>query len=358
MAKPRRIPNHEQAPALPPQPLPSPLPDDEDDEISRVFAELGDAEASVYVFRISPSAPKGAMIDVVSPSEATLEAIKEKFGGGKYYFRVRDRNGVYVKGRRVTFAIEGAPKPAADAAPPPTPAPAPVSDVPNAIIDALRALPQLVATTVRDALGGAAQSTPPRDPLVQTLIEKLFDRSQQQPAHDVTATLRLVEEARANGIELGKAMARNGGSGEDAALGRFLEATGTPLAQSLARRLDADRQAPRAAPPGGAPAAPSPNVPAWIAQVRGFMPVLLGWARAGKDPANRAALVAEDASDLAFRQIRKAAELPTFVGDVKDALPELCAPDVDEWATEFLTALAAEVLDDAPAQPDAQRADA
>jgi hypothetical protein len=335
------------------------IPNDiETDDVDRLLNELAGDVATVILHR--RNGPAWEYLDHMEPGEFTLEAVKFAWGGGHYRARILDADRELV--RSATFMIAGKPKL------PPEDAPA----IPNAPAnDALQRMERMMERFIDMQSRGQPQRTDPllatvltalvqnmgkeprRDPLLDTLVAGMMNRE----GMDVAKLLSMMESARENGLELGKLMSGGGPSGDD--VGSLVRDVGKPLIE-LAKTVAERRQesagtngAPRPAvqaalkaanPPAQSPTPPAVdvNVPAhvaaWLPQLRRFLPYVLQWAKAGRDPGIKAAFVIDELDDTQADLLADIALTDTFVSDVLTYVPELlgATPDVREWVTQFL----------------------
>jgi hypothetical protein len=213
----------------------------------------------------------------------------------------------------------------------------------------------------------ALTSRPTVDPLMQTLITALVGNRKNGDATDPIELQKLLQAAEDRGYErgkeLGEAIAASMGEGDGVA---------RVLATSLPSVIDAFksaqqsyvRNAPRPAQPATAHVASPATAPAvapptteaeamgmgWINALRPAVPVILKWARDGKDAAVKAANTVDDLRDDIRDSIAEQAEAPDFVESVVRAIPEFQAPDVQPWVTTFL--LTVQEILTAPDEPE------
>ena len=368
--------------------------DDDDDERDDVRGALsGDdemeldqlldsyAESDGYVFLRRHEQGDWVFLAKLDIPDAKLDQIQSRFGGGKFRVEIMNEGGRRLRQR--TFRIAGKPKTDDDAN----------TSAPTDIETRMARIEQLlldkeqkpangdslgVTEVLRVALTALTQK-PQVDPLMSTLITALVSGKKTADGVDPLELQKLLQAAEDRGYnrgkELGEAIAGAGGEGDGVARALAANLPGVIDAFRSAKQ-SYDRIAPRpvqpkpaaqfAAPgivnePGPEPkplptTAPTTEGEAmglgWINALRPAVPVILKWARDGKDPVVKAQNTIDDLRDDIREAIAAQAEEPDFVSSVITAIPEFQAPDVQAWVTTFLTTVQETLTDtDEPTEP-------
>lgn len=333
--------------------------DDGEPDIDALLAEYADVGRYVLLERWDISA--WTFLDKLDIAEASIVSIKQRFGGGKYRMRIfGDEN---RKRKQVTFRIAGRSRVDDDAA---VTMPVPVADV---ILERLERLEtKLVPPTTngegatpgtgRDRLMDAIVARiltptpePKENPLLTTLITALIGRGRESDGVDPIELQKLLADAEGKGYErgkqLGEALAIAAGEGDGVA---------RVIATALPSVVDAFKNA-QTAYNGARPVTRAPTATATVAapapatvgetvsvnlidRLRPAVPILVKWARSGKDAAIKAANTLDDLDDSVCDAIAVQAEEPHFVESVLTAIPEFQSPpEVRAWMITFLSTI-------------------
>jgi hypothetical protein len=145
------------------------------------------------------------------------------------------------------------------------------------------------------------------------------------------------------GIEIGKS-AEGGENSYWPVLEKFAGPVSKVLEHALARERGGMPPAPdqpAQIPPAATPRPPAaeapvdPNMPAWFAHLKPHLPVLLNWAKMGKDPGLYAEVLLDNIPESGIFEIRAASLDPQFVDKTLAVLP-MFRP-YSAWATQMLT---------------------
>ena len=345
-------------------------------EADDVLGELGDDDSRfiVAVWRRVESGTrvgKPEYLYRMSPAEFSLDAVRDRSGGGSYEFRVlrRDDRGRERYFRTTSKLLAGPPKePGAGASssnglPPGGPVaivPAPAGEELRLIREELERGRRRLARLHRELEEERRKSKTPSllkelAPILAPIIAPFF-----KPAKGGT-------EEFVRALELGvKLGARNGG--EDSGLGGFLERVAPSVIQALGNgeqngaaiassQNGAGKAIAQPAPhPGNGAAAGSRTgvdqaklVPLWMQKVPPYLwGVLHSWAAAGMDPAERAHFTVLSLPPDAREELAASCEAQDFPAVTLACLPSAFrAPAVVAWSTRFLEALQDEL---APAE--------
>lgn len=320
-------------------------PELEDD----VLGELEDDAADRYVVAIWRRVEQGAKLGKLeylarfSTGEFSLDAVRDRFGGGSYEFRVmrKDDHGREKYHRTRSMVLAGAPKHPGENGP--ALVGSPVSVVPPPASEELR--------LVREELERARRA----NASVRRKLEELANRPKASPLEWITAlapiVLPLLKPARpgsdefVRALELGVKLGGRGGDGDGGALGPIIDkALGVVSTIAQNGRHDASSQtAPQAAIASNGAASAAGGVaqhklaPLWMQRAAPYFPVLMSWAKAGDDPAARVGFVLEALDEQTRDELGRACEADDFVANALAALP---APFREAyavtWTTRFL----------------------
>lgn len=326
--------------------------DEEQDDIEGVISQVADEAATVQIKRwnTAPDDPARPWdyVTTVAAREFSVEAIKREYGGGRYKAVTLDRSKKYVRGGTHIFNIDKMfkPQPKADATPEGAPARAPSSEFAqlSAKVDQLAGL--LVAqNSAKESLDMA---------LKIAAVMRGASAPAMSPDTIFNTATRLVEFSR--GLGGGEGGGGGGDNDEDvyAVAVRELVKPVAGLIQSEVERRTRLRVLNPAKP--AAPAAGEvqdmAGLPAWVVQLRPYMPQLLSLARENADPE----LYADVVYDLLERKL-PAAQLQAvevaaadagFVDTILSALPAPCKPFAN-WFRSLATGLKATLT--APPSP-------
>lgn len=303
----------------------APTESEAEEQLARLLEGLGDELHKIYIFRREKSSKKWAYLAAWPPSEFSVEAVQEMYGGGDY--RAQGRKGAdYLKGRIAYFTIAGKPK---------TPDDDDDDDTARG-----RALTGAGIVTMRDLveLLAAVRTPPPaaeagNPVLMATELVKAMQAAtaplqaallDRDSGPDMESLLAVFEK----GLEIGRGAGDNYGTVVD----RFMPAI-TRLA-SLGNQPEAPAMLPPGAPPEGAP-----HVPGWVTAVRPFVLQLGPMAARNANPELYAEVTLDQASEaeLLFlsEQINRG---DPFRHDFYMYFPE--AVSVRPWWDAFLDSLA------------------
>jgi hypothetical protein len=230
---------------------------------------------------------------------------------------------------------------------------------------------EILKLVVAAALRPAVPVVPQRDPLVADLITALIANKSGGGGDGVDAIelQKLLNEARKEGKEEGRQLgeALSAAMGEGDGVARVLASALPSVVEAFGKAQQSYQQAgrplePRRPNPPTQPAtlqpvheepAPVTTGPVWINALRPALPLMLSWARAGKDPSIKAANTVDDLSDQIREMIAVQAEEPNFVASVIEAIPEMSqTPELQTWFNVYLGTIQ-EMLTTADDGPDA-----
>lgn len=306
------------------------------------------AEGTTFVYLRRQEASDWVFLAKLDTTDASLESIQSRFGGGKYRVQIMDRETRKQKAQR-TFRVAGKMKSGdgSDEETPPTPIAPPVHTNGDSVG---------VGEVLRLAIT-ALTTKPQIDPLMTTLITALVGRGKSGDGVDPLELQKLLQAAEDRGYnrgkELGEAIAGAAGDGDGVARALASNLPAVVDAFKSAQQSYAGSQVRPVQPKPktiAAPATPTPETPApttegeamgigWINALRPAVPVILNWARSGKDATVKAANTIDDLRDDIRDQIAVQAEEPDFVASVIRAIPEFQAPEVQTWVTVFLSTI-------------------
>ena len=296
----------------------------------------------------------------LSVPDATQPKIQTTYGGGRYRVRVYGADDKYT-GKQFSFRIAGEPKlpsdkpaaPVTDAAAPPG-----VSDVSDfkKFVESMNNSGNEIAKIALAAALRPPPPPPPRDPMIETLLTAIISRDRSDGV-DPLKLQELLQQAEERGEKRGRELGElSAGVAGEGGIAGVLASHLPSIAESFATAVgNAKRATPatpaipatRAIPP--APAAPaiattnSPteandvNAPAWLPYLRPTVPLLLKYARSGKDAQIKAANMIDDLSEENRRLIAAFAEAENFVDQVITHIPEFQAPELKEWFVVFFS---------------------
>lgn len=309
------------------------------DDVEDLLASASDDRHLLWIWRQRDG--DWALLEKVSPAALRAQGVgptvQEKFGGGRYKARLRERGGAWGQSRQ--FTIEGEPKSS-------TPAPAPIVAAESARASSFE-LPSWVEKIVLPiavALGAGITNKLLADPKTDPLVLELIKRGNRSEGGSVDpiALQRLLQDAETRGEtrgrELGSLRARassdhDSGGGVLAAAREFAPVIG----QLLSERQRVDQAPPPAIAAGGAPlpsahttdpmpAQTAPDiVPAWLRPFVRYKGLLIDVADRGKNPSAYSDLVmdvAEDDRGL-FNAMQDARTAGRLEADLFAAIPEL-----------------------------------
>jgi hypothetical protein len=329
-------------------------------DIDKILAEYADTARYVLLDRWESQA--WTFLDRLEYPDAGLVNVKNRFGGGKYRMRIMDEN-AYRK-KQVMFRISGRSKDGDEG----STIPAPANDDKETIRE-LRARLDAVehkngggdtggisSNKLMDAIVMRLLEPPKADPLVGKLLDAVVGRESNDNGVDAVELQKLLNSARAEGYQQGKALgeALATAVGEGDPIARVLATTLPSVIDAFNHAQETYKNA-RPNPPVRQAAArvteqvatPLPktteetpvsfaNGPGWVNALRPAVPMLLKWARDGKDAPVKAANTVDDLNDDIREAIAIQAESPDFIESVLNAIPEFQAEDVRPWIISFL----------------------
>lgn len=329
--------------------------EEEQDDIEAVISQVSDEAATVQVKRWNPTPDDPARpwdyVTTVAAREFSVETIKREYGGGRYKAVTLDRNKKYVRGGTHIFNIDKMFK-AQPAAPT---SEAPAAARPSSEVAALAAKVDQLA-----ALMQAQNSTKETLDMALKIAAVMQGRGAPSMSPDTifnTAT-KLIDFSRGLGGMGGGEGGGGGGDGDDDVYAVAVKELVKPVAsliQSEVERRSRLRVLNPAKPPAADAGAEAPNMagmPAWVVQLRPFIPQLLTLARENADPD----LYADVVYDLMERKlptaqlqaVEEAATNEAFVDTIMSALPAPCR-QYGEWFRKLATSLKASMT--APPSP-------
>ncbi|MGI8481226.1 MAG: hypothetical protein ACR2MF_04060 [Chthoniobacterales bacterium] len=327
-----------------------PVIDDVDRDVDSVIAELGQ-EASYVVLRRF-EAGDWVILDRLDVGDATAVAIKTRYGGGKYRARIHDDGGIFRK--QVTFRIGGRSK-SADDDEIKTELDARLEKLEKQFTEKNAPSPESGRDKLMEAVVSrllAPPEIPKVDPLMGTLITALISGRPNSAGIDPVKLQELLQGARAEGYEQGKAL------GEAISLGGVDGdvSVAAVLAKSIPDVMKAFQSAHHNPPipvqvvtslPTPTPTPPiqtlttEENMPtdAIGTYLRPAVPIILKWARSGKNPEIKAVNMLDDLTDTQRDGIGLAAERDDFVDSIMKAIPEFNAVEIDGWCRVFFSTI-------------------
>lgn len=188
------------------------------------------------------------------------------------------------------------------------------------------------------------------DPVLVALLQNVGKGGGMGPE-----VLQLMESARQNGLTMGErlgnaeAVAERKGDGSDDALTATIK-EGMGMARDVVKAMATPASAPapvvatakvvdaRQQTPGAAAQAPAvTDGPKWLAVVRKYMGVILGWADGKKSAQVKALSLVDDLPGEYQEELVAACESEDFVTDVLGLVPEFSStPERRVWFTAFL----------------------
>jgi len=293
----------------------SDVPPNPSDEFEAALAEFDELESHIGVWRLASNGEQ-EYLGRLPVTGFSLEEVSSRWGGGKYQLRVRERN-VWRKATRVRIA--GRPKEPEDA-------PA-VSEEPkgSGIEDAIRDIRSLLME-MRNPPPQAETANPimMATELIkstQSMMEPYLRRLSEREPSDAD---KMVEMVRL-GVDLAEGRRKEEGYGE------VIREVGVPLVKMLGDRVaktpsDPGNQAPQSRQPSNF----SEAVGAWL-------PTIVEWARAGKDPELRADFVMDELPDVWAEPLAEWAASGVATTTILSQVPELGAHR--DWVTLFFARL-------------------
>lgn len=291
------------------------------DALSQLLGALGsDAErtgktVNVYLFRLLPGGEQ-EFLSRQPPEAFDLAEVKSNYGGGKYLARIKVGS-KWAKG--VTFHVAGRPKEPPEAPPPPSPLPAPPEPAPAALA-ALAAEFRAIVEELRRPPARAHDQDPATLALsivgaVQSAVRPYQDALLAQGTKSGGGSAKDLMDVFLQGLEMGRDQANPPES--FTALARDLV---SPLLKAL------PPQAGTPPMPGALPPADNlaPMRPGWAVWLAPYVPTLIRWASAGKDPAGRADLILDEIPPGVLPAfIDLIADAPRFTAELCIHFPEL-----------------------------------
>ena len=332
-------------------------------DIDRFLLEYADVGRYVLLDRWENSA--WTFLDRLEYADAGIVTVKNRFGGGKYRMRIIGDNA--RKKKSFNFLIAGKSKDGDDPAPvtPTTDDKETIREL-RARLDAIDKKSNgsgdtggISSNKLMDAIVMRLLEPPKSDPLVGKLLDAVVGRESNDNGVDAVELQKLLNGARAEGYAQGKALgeALATAVGEGDPIARVLATTLPSVIDAFNHAQETYKTA-RPNPPARSAAArvteqvatPLPktteetpvsfaNGPGWVNALRPAAPMLLKWARSGKDAVIKAANTVDDLNDDIREAIAIQAESPDFVQTVLDAMPEFQAEDVKPWIVAFLSTI-------------------
>ncbi len=315
------------------------------DDLERFFDEIGGEQGDLvvdgYRYRTEPDGTAGAYhyVQRWPMASFSLPRVQKEEGGGRWSFRVRTRAGKYLGSKGVS--IEGPPKDKAARAGATDERSfhETVADTQSLMVETLKELrrgppPELAAANPIDtAMSIVAAFQTVMAPYQEALLKQ---KSGGGPGFDFDKLVGIFE----SGVKLGEMAAP---AAESPILGVLqsylpgvLDAIGSQKA-APAHPLQALKNPPEAETMTAQPELPAR--PPWDMLIAPFLPMLYKWAGENKDPALRAAFVADeltpDAEAMILAQLSRG---PDFLDEFLTLHPE--AGPWKAWLGEFWFAVA------------------
>jgi len=332
--------------------------DDRPSTIEALISTIADEHERYVVQVFRKGKTNGGRPEYLSPrfalSQFSLDAIKERHGGGEYEFRFlkRDARGVerFYRTLQLTIAGPARVEPAEvthGAFPQP-----PIAVVPPPHDERISRLEsridQLVELLYKKANDGPTRAEPNALDMLARVTETVTALTRRSSGmsefREFMGVLNEFSEMRGSGRERVNGM------------DRFFDRVAEPMAAALtggaaangrrASTHDAppaggnEAPAPLAPPPTPAPVSRVPQLPGWLMNVKPYLPAIHSWALAGEDPKAKVQFVVAVVPNAQLEQIAQAAEVPDFPAHTLAMLPEpFRAPNAAEWTLAFLTEL-------------------
>lgn len=340
------------------------------DDAMSVLAQMGEDASAVVVWKMSATG-EAQYVTRVPAKAFSLDAIAATYGGGKYRVRILDANMgplndviVTIADRPLTAPVQSGPR----------------DDFRDRLLETL--LTTMVAQP-RAVAAAPATDLPALLTAIGTLLGALNKGGNASGGPNVVDMLKLVEDARRDGISLAEKLGT--GSGDDStqllAIARelgvpLMEAVKIKAAQEAAARTNAPRSAVPSAPtipqngngahspdmPPRLAAAPrpplfdAPTAPIWVKRLGPFVPLMTRWARANDDAEFYADWALRQLDDTTFAMLSQEVTRPDFAESVIAAVPPF--QEYRVWFTSFLGFVQRNVIednaDDAPSGDDAE----
>lgn len=258
-------------------PATTPPPSDDFEDVDALLAELGPEATEVQIYQVERGG-RHNYLETWEPSEFSLDAVKERWGGGRFQVRLKGPGRGYIKQRAFRIAGPSLLAPAG--------LPAALATGPQAAPTSSPEVTELrrEVASLRELIQGQERGSRFEEMIALTRL--LTER--ERPAVDPVDTLL-------KGIELAEKMG-SGSSGYSEVLNRL----GVPLLDFLQEQAAKEKGAPPGAPkqPAALPAGsgqPSPDIhaPAWVPSLAPWVPQLLQLAAAGRNPQLYAALIVD-----------------------------------------------------------------
>lgn len=327
-----------------------------------VMGELGGKAARVELYR--REGVEFAYVDTLGGDSVDKEVIKQTYGAGKYQARIYEP-GADSDPQLVDFAIA-----APNVTTPVRNDNDPIMRMMTALLEKLDRIaapapqPDRGMEMVARALEKLAT---PRDDnkLMETfminVLPSLIESRGKGGNGDGVSTLevlKMLQNERENGIQLGERMAVSTDGNSMAAVASVVRDVGVPLASAISERMkreDAGKQPARVLPAttGAVNAAPVHNpaqmeipvvshaIPKWLAAAVPFESVVVNWAKTDADVGKKAVWLLESLDDEEFGQVGATMALDDddVLTLVNEALPALGG--YREWTMRLIGALRA-----------------
>ncbi len=316
--------------------------DDFDAFLAEARAQGGDdAVVDCYRYDESEKGKGRFFVGRIDVDDYSIAAVEERFGGGKWYLRLRYRSGKYIKS--MVVRIEGPPKakaPAVDEGQPPPSLMQSLMDTQRAILGRLEDLrreppPPPAPGADPFSMGVSLLTT------FQALIEpyqKAILKQNTAPASEPFDFKRLVSIFE-QGVKMGALQSDSSGDPMTEVLSKMLPPIVTALGGGSSPGPPAPGVEGMAENPPPDNRLPEYQRPPWDAALAPALPHLLKWARDAKNPAIRAAFVADDIPDAALPALVTQMERgPEFLAEFFALHPE--ARQQEAWFREFWEELA------------------
>lgn len=249
-------------------------------------------DVSVYLFRLARGNQE--FLTKMPPESFDLSDVKATYGGGKYLARIKVGN---VFRRGLSFHVAGRPLEPSEPGPSPSPAP-PGPDAPTAALARLAAEMRAMVDELRRPPAPAYSQNPAELALsivgaMQSAVKPYQDAMLSQKGGG--STFRDMMDVFLQGLEMGREQAAPPPESFAGVAREIL----TPLMPALRGAMNPPPMVPGALPAPGPAALPPPDSaapvrPGWAVWLAPYVPTLVRWAQARKDPEARAEIILDE----------------------------------------------------------------
>ena len=297
--------------------------EDVGDDLWRALAELGEQSEKILLHRRYPNGRYGFVTEF-SPPEFSLMRVRDEHGGGDYIAQFVDTKNRMVG--KTPFTIDVKPE---------APKPEPVAVASGNGHTGFEGIKEILDRQTELIKALAERQVPDKDPMDLALkLVEIVTAARGEQTHPFAEMAELFK----TGVEIGRG-AEGGGDSYWPVVEKFAPAIGKVLEAATARE-NAARGQPRRLPGPSPTPATTPEAPvvlegpAWLIHLQPHLPVILSWARAGKDPALYAEVILDNLDPGAEMEVATAAKAPDFVEKTVAALPMF--KPYSTWATQVL----------------------